>query len=131
VFEIHGAQIEAILLFDKWLDDHHRDPDPDVLARVREIIEQNLAFDAELGALLVLSEPFLTGGRRSGKTFLMEAILCSYAVAVPGAIVWTVALRPSPAWCVPDTCSTGSCQQPWRTPALRACRWSAPSRARR
>jgi chromosomal replication initiation ATPase DnaA len=37
-----------------------------------------------------MSELFLTGGRRSGKTFLMEAILCSYAVAVPDSIVWTV-----------------------------------------
>jgi hypothetical protein len=90
VFEVHGAQAEAMLLFDKWLDEHYRGPDPEVLARVREIIEQNLAFDAELGALLGMSELFLTGGRRSGKTFLMEAILCSYAVAVPGAIVWTV-----------------------------------------
>jgi hypothetical protein len=90
VFEVHGAQVEAILLFDKWMDEHYRGPDPEVLARVREIIEQNLAFDAELGALLGMSELFLTGGRRSGKTFLMEAILCSYAVAVPGAIVWTV-----------------------------------------
>jgi hypothetical protein len=61
-----------------------------VLARVRDIIEQNLAFDAELGGLLGMSELFLTGGRRSGKTFLMEAILCSYAVAVPDSIVWTV-----------------------------------------
>jgi hypothetical protein len=90
VFEVHGAQVEAILLFDKWLDEHYRGPDLEVLARVREIIEQNLAFDAELGALLGMSELFLTGGRRSGKTFLMEAILCSYAVTVPESIVWTV-----------------------------------------
>ncbi len=90
IFELHGAQVEAILLFDQWLDEHYRGPDPDVLARVRDIIEQNLAFDAELGGLLGISELFLTGGRRSGKTFLMEAILCSYAVAVPDSIVWTV-----------------------------------------
>jgi hypothetical protein len=69
----------VILLFDKWLDEHYRGLDPAVLARVREIIEQNLAFDAELGALLGMSELFMTGGRRSGKTFLMEGILCSYA----------------------------------------------------
>jgi len=90
VFEVHGAQVEAILLFDKWLDEHYHGPDPEVLARVRDIIEQNLAFDAELGGLLGMSELFLTGGRRSGKTFLMEAILCSYAVAVRDSIVWTV-----------------------------------------
>jgi hypothetical protein len=90
IFELHGAQVEAILLFDQWMDEHYRGPDPEVLARVRDIIEQNLSFDAELGGLLGMSELFLTGGRRSGKTFLMEAMLCSYAVAVPGAIVWTV-----------------------------------------
>src|SRR5579872_2362216 len=65
---IHGAQVEAILLFDKWMEEHYHGPDPEVLARVRDIIEQNLAFDAELGGLLGMSELFLTGGRRSGKT---------------------------------------------------------------
>lgn len=90
VVEVHAAQVEAIQLFDKWMGDHMRGPDPQLLERVREIIQGNLDFDAELGALLGLSEMFLTGGRRSGKTVIMEGILCSYAVAVPSAIVWTV-----------------------------------------
>jgi len=90
VLEVHGAQVEAITLFDRWMGDHLREPDPEVLARVREVIQQDLTFDAELGALLGLSELYLTGGRRSGKTVIMEGILCSYAVAVDGAIVWTV-----------------------------------------
>jgi hypothetical protein len=90
VIAVHGRQVEAIQLFDRWLADHLRGPDPAVLARVREMIEQDLAFDAEAGALLGLSELFLTGGRRSGKTFIMEGILCSYAVAIPESIVWTV-----------------------------------------
>jgi hypothetical protein len=90
VIAVHGRQVEAIQLFDTWLVDHLRGPDPAVLARVREMIEQDMAFDAEAGALLGLSELFLTGGRRSGKTFIMEGILCSYAVAVPESIVWTV-----------------------------------------
>src|SRR5215471_1975582 len=55
IFELHGAQVEAILLFDQWLDEHYRGPDPELLARVRDIIEQNLSFDAELGGLLGMS----------------------------------------------------------------------------
>jgi hypothetical protein len=26
IFELHGAQVEAILLFDHWLDEHYRGP---------------------------------------------------------------------------------------------------------
>ena len=88
--EVHAAQVEAIQLFDKWMGDHLAGGDPEILARVREVIQQNLSFDTELGALLGLSEMFLTGGRRSGKSVIMEGILCSYAVGVPGSIVWTV-----------------------------------------
>lgn len=84
VIAVHGRQVEAIQLFDRWLSDHLRGPDPAVLARVREMIEQDLAFDAEAGALLGLSELFLTGGRRSGKTFIMEGILCSYRTGSAG-----------------------------------------------
>jgi hypothetical protein len=40
--------------------------------------------------MIGLCEIFLTGGRRSGKTVIMEGILNSYAVAMPGSIVWTV-----------------------------------------
>lgn len=90
MIEVHAAQVEAIQLFDQWMGSHLEGADPEVLARVREIIEQNLDFDAELGALLGLSEMYLTGGRRSGKSVIMEGILNSYAVGVPGSIVWTV-----------------------------------------
>jgi hypothetical protein len=90
VIEVHAAQVEAIQAFDAWMGEHLDERDPELLARVREIIQQDLAFDAELGTLLGLSELYLTGGRRSGKSVIMEGILSSYAVAVPGSIVWTV-----------------------------------------
>lgn len=90
VIEVHAAQIEAIQAFDQWLADHLAGRDPELDARVRETIEADLALDTELGALLGMSEMFLTGGRRSGKTVIMEGILCSYAIAVPGSSVWTV-----------------------------------------
>lgn len=92
IFEVHAAQIEAIQAFDKWMGDHLSgyQGDPEMIARVSEVIQGDLAFDAELGSALGMAEMFLTGGRRSGKSFIMEGILNSYAVAVPGAIVWTV-----------------------------------------
>jgi hypothetical protein len=90
VIEIHAAQIEAITLFDEWMVDHLQGGSTEVNDRIREVIQQDLDFDAELGALLGLSEMFLTGGRRSGKTVIMEGILNSYAVAIEHAIVWTV-----------------------------------------
>lgn len=96
MIEVHAAQIEAVKLFDRWMIDHLNGGDPEVLARVREIIERDVAFDAELGALLGVSELFLTGGRRSGKTVIMEGILSSYNIAVDGSMVWTV--TPSEAY---------------------------------
>jgi hypothetical protein len=90
VIEVHAAQIEAITLFDEWMVDHLQGGSTEVNDRIREVIQQDLEFDAELGALLGLSEMFLTGGRRSGKTVIMEGILNSYAVASSGSIVWTV-----------------------------------------
>src|SRR5262249_57124824 len=86
VIAVHGRQVEAIQLFDQWLADHLRGPDPAVLARVREMIEQDLAFDAEAGALLGLSELFLTGGPPSGKAFILEGLPCSYAIPLPHPI---------------------------------------------
>lgn len=90
VIEIHAAQIEAITLFDSWLDDHLKGNATEFNDRIREIIQGDIELDAEIGALLGLSELFLTGGRRSGKSVIMEGILCSYAIAVEGSIVWTV-----------------------------------------
>src|SRR6185503_1681720 len=90
VIEVHAAQVEAITRFDEWLTDHLQGGSTEVDARIREIIEKDLDYDAELGALIGLKEMFLTGGRRSGKSVVMEGILCSYAVAVDNAIVWTV-----------------------------------------
>lgn len=90
VIEIHAAQIEAVQRFDAWLVDHLQGGSTELDPRIREAIELNLDFDAELGALLGLSELFLTGGRRSGKTVIMEGLLTSYAVAVENSIVWTV-----------------------------------------
>lgn len=90
VIAVHAAQIEAIEAFDAWMVDHLAGRDPELDARVRETIEADLPLDPELGALLGLSEMYLTGGRRSGKTVIMEGILCSYALAVPGSSVWTV-----------------------------------------
>jgi hypothetical protein len=87
--EVHAAQIEAVTRFRTWMIDH-LNGDREIDPRIREIIEGDLDLDAETGALLGLSEMFLTGGRRSGKTVVMEGILCSYAIAVPGSIVWTV-----------------------------------------
>lgn len=89
VIEVHAQQIAAIELFDKWLDEHLRGGAP-ATDRIREIIEGDLELDVETGEGLGLSELFLSGGRRSGKTTVMEGILNSYAIAVPGAIVWTV-----------------------------------------
>jgi hypothetical protein len=88
--EVHAAQIEAIERFRVWMIDHMAGGATELDPRIREAIEQNLELDAELGALIGLSEMFLSGGRRSGKTVIMEGILNSYAVAVPDAIVWTV-----------------------------------------
>lgn len=90
VIEVHAAQIEAITLFDEWMVDHLQGGSTEINDRIREVIQQDLEFDAELGALLGLSEMFLTGGRRSGKTVIMEGILNSYAIAIQNAIVWTV-----------------------------------------
>jgi hypothetical protein len=90
VIEVHAAQIEAITLFDSWLGDHLKGGSNEFNDRIRQIIEGDLDLDPELGGLVGLAEMYLTGGRRSGKTFIMEGILCSYAIAVDGAIVWTV-----------------------------------------
>ncbi len=90
VIEVHAAQVEAIACFDRWLVDHLSGGSLELDARVREVIEGDLQLDSELGALLGMSEMFLTGGRRSGKSVIMEGILNSYAIAVPGSIVWTV-----------------------------------------
>lgn len=90
VIEVHAAQIEAIERFDAWLVEHLQGGVTELDPRIREVIEGKLEFDAELGAMLGLSELYLTGGRRSGKSVIMEGILNSYAVAVIGSIVWTV-----------------------------------------
>jgi hypothetical protein len=89
VIEVHAQQISAIQIFDKWMDGHLRGNEP-ISDRVREIIQGDIELDADTGDLLGLSELFLSGGRRSGKTTIMEGILASYSVAVPGSIVWTV-----------------------------------------
>lgn len=90
VIEIHATQIEAVDRFDRWLTDHLLGGSTEIDDRIREIIQQDLDYSAELGALLGLKEMYLSGGRRSGKTFIMEGILTSYAITVPDAIVWTV-----------------------------------------
>lgn len=88
VVEVHAQQIVAVQMFDKWLGEHLRGGAP-VSDRVREIIANDL--DAEVtSAELGLAEMFLSGGRRSGKTTVMEALLAGYSIAVPGSIVWTV-----------------------------------------
>lgn len=90
VLEVHAVQIEAVTQFDRWMVDHLQGGSVEIDDRIREIIEKDLEFDAELGALIGLSEMFLTGGRRSGKSFIMEGLLTSFAISVPNEIVWTV-----------------------------------------
>lgn len=85
VFEVHAQQITAIETFDRWLGDYLEVGAP-LDGRAREIIKNDLELDVGLG----LAELFLSGGRRSGKTTIMEAILASYSISVPGSIVWTV-----------------------------------------
>lgn len=89
VLEVHAQQIAAVELFDSWFAEHLAGGAPPT-DRIREIIEGDLELDAETGALLGLSELYFSGGRRSGKTTIMEGLLTSYAIAVPGSIVWTV-----------------------------------------
>ena len=88
VLEVHAQQIAAIELFDAWLAGHLTTGASN--AGVRKIIEGDLELDADAIAAIGLSELFLTGGRRSGKTTIMMGILASYAIAVPGSIVWCV-----------------------------------------
>lgn len=88
VIEVHAQQISAVQLFDRWFSDHLAGSSSN--AGVRKIIEQELELDAEAIAAIGLSELFLSGGRRSGKTTVMMGMLASYAIAVPGAIVWCV-----------------------------------------
>jgi hypothetical protein len=89
VIEVHAQQIAAVELFDRWLVEHLEGSAP-ATDRIREIIEGDIELDAATGAQLGLSELLLSGGRRSGKTTVMEGLLASYTIAVPGSIVWTV-----------------------------------------
>lgn len=94
VIEVHGAQCEAISLLDRWLENHRRGAREAMGDQLRQqiidMIEGRLELDASNAHLLGLSEVYLTGGRRSGKTLIMESILTSVAIAVEGSIVWTV-----------------------------------------
>ena len=91
VIEVHAAQITAVETFDQWLGDQLAGRDASALNdRIREIIEGELEIDAETGAAIGISELFLSGGRRSGKSVIAEGLATSYAISVPGAIVWTV-----------------------------------------
>jgi hypothetical protein len=70
VIRLHKGQLEYADWFcNVWLDRHingwTEDDDPIYLSLV-------------------------AGGRRGGKTFLLTALSCAYACAVPGAIVWIV-----------------------------------------
>lgn len=89
VIECHAQQVTAIEVFDRWMGAHLSGREAVDHDRMREIIEQNLPLD-NAGVALPLTELFLSGGRRSGKTFVMGGICASYTVAVPGALVWTV-----------------------------------------
>lgn len=86
--EVHAQQIAVVELFDRWLGDHLGGKAP-LDDRVREAIANDLdsllTFD-DLG----LSELILSGGRRSGKTTVMEGVLASYSIAVEEATVWTI-----------------------------------------
>jgi len=88
VIEVHAQQIAAIELFDEWFSDHLSGGADN--AGVRKIIENELELDADAISAIGLSELFLSGGRRSGKTTVMMGMLASYAIAVPGSIVWCV-----------------------------------------
>jgi hypothetical protein len=89
VIEVHAQQVTAVQRFNTWFDDHIAGADRG-RQRVRQIIEGDLELGADDGAALGLSELFLSGGRRSGKTTVMMGLLASYCVAVPKAIVWCV-----------------------------------------
>lgn len=89
VIEVHAEQITAVAEFDAWFAEHlHGAPVDD---RVREVLADLSDGDLELLDLdLGLCELILSGGRRSGKTTIAEALAVGYSAAVPGAIVWTV-----------------------------------------
>lgn len=110
VLEVHAQQIAAIQLFDRWLETHLSTGASN--AGVRKIIENDLELDADAIAAIGLSELFLTGGRRSGKTTIMMGILASYAIAVPGSIVWCVV--PSEGFVVePKEVTDAILPKPW------------------
>lgn len=90
VLEVHCAQITAVERFDSWLTDHLEGGATELDDRVREIVEGNLELDAASATMIGLRELIFSGGRRSGKTTIMEALLTAYVLAVPNAIAWTV-----------------------------------------
>jgi len=94
LIEVHDNQIEAVQLLDRWLVDHKRGARNDISDQLREqlvnMIEGRIEVDASNAHLIGLSEVFVTGGRRSGKTVIMEAMLTGIAISVEGSIVWTM-----------------------------------------
>lgn len=90
VIEVHANQIEAVELVDRWLADHLRGGREGLHERIREMIEGNIEIDAENAHILGLSELMFSGGRRAGKTAIMESLLTALAVAIERSTVWTV-----------------------------------------
>lgn len=89
VLEVHGAQIEIIECFADWMRDHQEGGRREFSDRIREMVEGEIDIDETTEHLLGLTEMYCSGGRRAGKTAIMEGILTSYSVAVERSIVWT------------------------------------------
>lgn len=88
VIEAHAEQVSAVQAFDEWFAEHlHGAPASD---RIRDILADGDVEISELDIELGLCELILSGGRRSGKTTIAEALGIGYSVGVDGAIVWTV-----------------------------------------
>jgi hypothetical protein len=90
IIEVHAAQVEAVDLFYAWLQDHLRGDRPDYSDRIREILDGKIHLDDSNAHILGLSELFFTGGRRAGKTAIMEALAVAYNLTVDGSTVWTM-----------------------------------------
>lgn len=90
VVHVHGFQVAAIDTFDRWLMVHLQTRDASVNAHARTLVQTDAELDADARALIGLSELFVVGGRRSGKSVVMLLMLVAYAISVPGSIVWCV-----------------------------------------
>jgi hypothetical protein len=90
VIEVHAQQISAVEIFDDWIRAKLAPAEntDDLRARVRELFEEegDLA-DEDRAIVDACTELFLSGGRRSGKTFTMYALGIACAVAVPQSII--------------------------------------------